>query len=123
MQALTRADLVVAHRNTVARDRVHVGVVGDITPEALGVLLDQILGDLPEIGAPIPPRAADAGMGTPRARTGIAIAPVGDARASGKTIRVTHRLGLSNLAVFSRGFSRPRAPRAARRTAARARVS
>ncbi len=57
VQALTRSDLLAAHRNTVARDRVHVGVVGDITPEALGVLLDQILGDLPETGAPLPPRA------------------------------------------------------------------
>ncbi|KIN63183.1 Peptidase, M16 family [Sulfitobacter noctilucicola] len=55
--ALTRDDLLAAHKATLARDRIYVGAVGDITPEALGALLDTLLGDLPETGAPMPPRA------------------------------------------------------------------
>jgi len=38
----------------LARDRVHVGVAGDITAEALGPLLDRLFGDLPETGTPLP---------------------------------------------------------------------
>ena len=34
----------------MARDRVVVGVSGDITPEELGPLLDRILGKQQEIG-------------------------------------------------------------------------
>ncbi len=52
--ALTRDDLVAAHRGALARDRMFVGAVGDITAEELGALLDKLLGDLPETGAPIP---------------------------------------------------------------------
>ena len=52
--ALTRDDLVAAHQGALARDRMFVGAVGDITAEELGVLLDDLLGDLPETGAPIP---------------------------------------------------------------------
>jgi len=55
--ALTRDDLIAAHDAVLARDRIFIGAVGDITPEALGVLLDDLLGDLPETGAPMPPRA------------------------------------------------------------------
>lgn len=55
--ALTREDLVAAHAATMARDRIYVGAVGDITPEQLGTLLDEVLGGLPEEGAPMPPRA------------------------------------------------------------------
>ncbi|MEX3313812.1 M16 family metallopeptidase [Sulfitobacter sp. PS-8MA] len=55
--ALTRDDLLEAHRNVLARDRIYVGAVGDITPEELGQLLDDLLGDLPAEGAPMPPRA------------------------------------------------------------------
>jgi zinc protease len=54
---LTRADLEAAHRNVLARDRVFVGVAGDISAEELGPMLDQLLGGLPETGAPMPPRA------------------------------------------------------------------
>ncbi len=54
--ALTRDDLVAAHDAVLARDRVYVGAVGDITPEQLGALLDDLLGDLPETGAPLPER-------------------------------------------------------------------
>jgi zinc protease len=52
--ALTRADLVVAHGDIFAKDRLYVGAVGDITPTELGVLLDQLLGELPETGGPQP---------------------------------------------------------------------
>ncbi|MGB2200042.1 MAG: M16 family metallopeptidase [Pseudooceanicola atlanticus] len=52
--ALTREDLVQAHADTLARDRIYVGAVGDITPEELSTLLDRLLGDLPETGAPLP---------------------------------------------------------------------
>ena len=55
--ALTRADIVDAFARTIARDRIYVSAVGDITPEALGVLLDRLLGGLPEAGAPEPPDA------------------------------------------------------------------
>lgn len=54
---LTRDDLLAAHRNVLARDRIYIGAVGDITPEELGPLLDDLLGDLPETGAPMPQQA------------------------------------------------------------------
>lgn len=53
--ALTRDDLLEAHRNVLVRDRVLVGAVGDITPEQLGDLLDALLGDLPQSGPGMPP--------------------------------------------------------------------
>jgi len=52
--ALTRDDLAQAHRAVLARDRVIVGAAGDITAEELGLLVDRILGELPETGAPMP---------------------------------------------------------------------
>lgn len=55
--ALTREDLVAAHEKVFARDRIYIGAVGDITEEELATLLDALLGDLPETGAPMPPRA------------------------------------------------------------------
>ena len=54
---LTRDDLLAAHRAVLARDRIIVGAVGDITPEELGQMLDKLLGGLPAEGAPMPPRA------------------------------------------------------------------
>ncbi len=45
--ALTPEDMSVAHRNALGRNNVLIGVVGDITPEALGALLDELLGELP----------------------------------------------------------------------------
>ena len=51
---LTREDLVAAHDATLARDRVVAAAVGDIDAEGLGRLLDDLLGDLPETGAPLP---------------------------------------------------------------------
>jgi zinc protease len=55
--ALTRDDLVAAHDAVLARDRVIVGAAGDISAEELGLLIDSILGDLPETGAPMPEMA------------------------------------------------------------------
>ncbi len=46
--ALTPEDMRVAHRNALGRNNVLIGVVGDITPEALGLLLDELLGELPD---------------------------------------------------------------------------
>jgi len=48
VSALTRDDLLAAHRAALTRDRVVVGAAGDISPEELGLLIDRILGDLPE---------------------------------------------------------------------------
>jgi zinc protease len=55
--ALTRDDLVEAKNRVMARDRVYVAAVGDITAEELGPLLDHLLGGLPETGAEMPGRA------------------------------------------------------------------
>jgi zinc protease len=57
VQALTRDDIVDARLRAMARDRVFVGVVGDITAAELAPLLDRLLGGLPATGAPMPPRA------------------------------------------------------------------
>lgn len=53
--ALTRDDLLEAHKNVLVKDRVLVGAVGDITPEQLGKLLDAVLGDLPQSGPALAP--------------------------------------------------------------------
>ena len=50
--ALNIEDLRAAHSRALTRDRVHVGVTGDITAEELGPLLDDLLGGLPENGTP-----------------------------------------------------------------------
>ncbi|NDR55616.1 M16 family metallopeptidase [Aliiruegeria sabulilitoris] len=54
--ALTRDDLVAAHAAVLARDRVYVSAVGDITADELSDLLDTLLGELPAEGAPMPDR-------------------------------------------------------------------
>ena len=54
LAALTREDLIDAKARVMARDRLYVSAVGDITPEALGEMLDELLGALPETGAPMP---------------------------------------------------------------------
>ncbi|MFC0200877.1 M16 family metallopeptidase [Paracoccus rhizosphaerae] len=52
---LGRQDLVAAKNRVLARDRVVVGAAGDISADELGILLDRILGGLPETGtAPLP---------------------------------------------------------------------
>ncbi len=57
ISALTREDMFDAQDRVMARDRVYVSAVGDITAEELGRLMDDLLGELPEIGGLIPPRA------------------------------------------------------------------
>ncbi|MFQ5785133.1 MAG: M16 family metallopeptidase [Alphaproteobacteria bacterium] len=49
--AITVDDLRAYVRAEIARDRMVVGVVGDITPERLATLLDETFGGLPERGA------------------------------------------------------------------------
>lgn len=48
--ALSRDDLIAAHDGALARDRIYVGAVGDITADELGALLDTLFADLPETG-------------------------------------------------------------------------
>lgn len=55
--ALTREDMAEAAARVLARDRIYVSAVGDIGPEELGALLDDLLGDLPATGAEMPRRA------------------------------------------------------------------
>ncbi len=55
--ALTRDDVIAAWQGAIARDRIYVAAVGDITADQLGRLLDELLGDLPASGAPLPGRA------------------------------------------------------------------
>lgn len=55
--ALTRDDVIAAHRGALARDRIYVSAVGDVSAAELGPLLDHLLGDLPATGAPQPDRA------------------------------------------------------------------
>lgn len=55
--ALTRDDIVEAHKASMTRDRLFVAAVGDITSAELGPLLDRLLGDLPAVGRQSPARA------------------------------------------------------------------
>jgi zinc protease len=54
VSALTADDLFDAHRDTVNRARLHVSVVGDISAEEAGVMIDTLLGDLPTDAPPLP---------------------------------------------------------------------
>ncbi len=54
---LSRDDLIAAKDRVMARDRMFVAVVGDITAAELGPLLDRLLGGFPETGAPMPDKA------------------------------------------------------------------
>jgi zinc protease len=60
--ALTRDDMITAHQNTLTRDRLYVAVVGDTTAEAVGEMLDVLLGALPANG-PTEPDYVDFGLG------------------------------------------------------------
>ena len=55
--ALTRDDIVAANKGALARDRIFVAAAGDISAAELGALLDELLGDLPATGSPLPGRA------------------------------------------------------------------
>lgn len=63
VSVLTPADMKTIHAATMAKDRMFVSVVGDISAEELGPLLDEVLGDLPETGAPLPPKTSFAATG------------------------------------------------------------
>jgi zinc protease len=54
VNALTRDDLITAHRNALTRDRLYVSAVGDTTAETIGEMLDTLLGELPAEGPPEP---------------------------------------------------------------------
>lgn len=51
--AIARADLASYAAERLARDTLMIGVVGDITPEELGALLDQVFGSLPAESPPL----------------------------------------------------------------------
>ena len=55
VNGLTREDIIAAHQATFTKDRIYVGAVGDITAEELGPILDELFGDLPTNGPPLPP--------------------------------------------------------------------
>ena len=61
VSALTQADMFDAHRNALTRDQLFVAVVGDTTAEAVGEMLDDLLGALPETG-PASPDYVDFGL-------------------------------------------------------------
>lgn len=48
LRAITRDDLVAAVPQHLVRNRLRVAVVGDISPDTLAVILDQVFGDLPQ---------------------------------------------------------------------------
>ena len=54
VSALTRDDMITAHQNALTRDRLYVSVVGDITAEEVGPMLDDLLGALPAEGPALP---------------------------------------------------------------------
>lgn len=53
----TRKDMIAAHQGAMAKDQLFVSAVGDVSAEELGIMLDELLGDLPEKGLPQPERA------------------------------------------------------------------
>ena len=69
LEALTRDDLIAAHQGALARDRVYVGAAGDISAEELSEMLDTLLSELPETGAP---QAADVEVST---EAGVTVVP------------------------------------------------
>lgn len=61
--ALTADDLRAAKAAAMARDRIYIAAVGDISEAELGALLDRLLRELPAAGAPIPAATAYAAPG------------------------------------------------------------
>jgi len=55
--ALTRDDMIAAHKGALSKDRIHVAAAGDITAAELATLLDTLFAGLPETGAALPARA------------------------------------------------------------------
>ncbi len=54
VKSLTVADIVEAHKKGLTRAHMVIGVVGDVTAEQLGPMLDRLLGDLPAAGPDLP---------------------------------------------------------------------
>lgn len=63
VSALKPADIRLAHAAAMARDRMFVSVVGDISAQELGPMLDEVLGDLPETGSPLPEKTTFSATG------------------------------------------------------------
>ena len=53
---LTQQDLFDAHRNALSTARVHVGAAGDISADELGLLIDDLIGNLPDEAPALPDR-------------------------------------------------------------------
>ncbi|MFK5997282.1 MAG: pitrilysin family protein [Rhodobacterales bacterium] len=51
---LTIEDIRAAYKGALAKDRMYVSVVGDITAAEVGPMVDKLLGGLPAKGAPMP---------------------------------------------------------------------
>jgi zinc protease len=58
VKALTQGDMFAAHKAVMSKDHLVVSVVGDVTAEELGPMLDALLGELPETGAALPSKVA-----------------------------------------------------------------
>ena len=54
VEALTRSDLIDAHRAVLTKDHLVLSVVGDVTAAELAPMLDTVFGGLPEKGAKLP---------------------------------------------------------------------
>lgn len=67
---LTRDDILNAYGDVIVKDRVFVAAAGDISAEELGTLLDTLLGDLPDGGAPLPPEV------DPQLTGGVSVVPL-----------------------------------------------
>lgn len=64
LKAIQQADLKAFVKNNLAKDRLLVGVSGDITPSELGTLLDEAFGGLPDkAAAHIVPQAKPEALG------------------------------------------------------------
>jgi len=57
VSALTVEDMFDARARVFGLDRMYVSAVGDISADELGLLLDELLGDLPATAAPLAPTA------------------------------------------------------------------
>ena len=62
VEELMQADLFDAHRNALHTARIHVGAAGDISATDLGLLIDDLLGGLPDV-APVLARHVAFGLG------------------------------------------------------------
>ncbi|RPE64885.1 zinc protease [Pacificibacter maritimus] len=67
--SLTPDDMRTAHKRALVKDRLYVAAVGDITGSELAILLDKLLGDLPEGGPDLPEQI------TPNLQGGINVIP------------------------------------------------